>query len=1499
MGNSVVFQSGAVGAAVVASTTAASLSVMSLCKQAKKVTENTNSLIDQVKGIISNLADQLRKYGGFVWKVAIAAYIFWLSQNADVGLLWGAVLAVLGLYVPELLGWAKELVSIRFQSGVSTVSTLLMMIQTCWCPGKDTTAVANEFTRKVSQFPRARDGLEKFVESVLGLMEGFINFVLDRFGKDNISLTQNNTLLTKWRKKSIEYLKWMAANPVLKLEKLKEIREHYLEGFGFLQVLTTPESKREVTIWIDKLGLALKPHEGALSASNNVRAMPYMMMFGGGSGVGKTSLVRYVATIALWLSGEVSAKDALSQLWQKGTTEYWNGYVGQKCLVMDDAFQVKGVAGQSDSEAMQVIRAVGNWSYPLNFADVESKGKFYLNTPLIVGTTNSSNIKADWQEFITCPEAVVRRFQSAYWVELNPSYANEGRFDYEMVTSMVHKNVKRLAERSAANEELTFEDIMSAIPWDAWVIHPHRFDSNIVTDLTDARGLRGVVEDAARAIRDRKVKNDQEVDDIQALLDMLEHVPKPVEFQSGGNVESFEIPTTFDLPPNTPDKVLDWLENARDAIIADTIAAEEAARLLEEHQETANRSWMETLSAMVSSAADSVRSMAQFCGGNFMTGFLHGLSDVDVLVMGSGILAAVVMGLCAAVRASWKILTGVLGWLGLKIVGRPEMQSNEGKAVTKSKQKDMSFASPTTVLSVNFQAGASQEDTYDKVYRNVVKMELIDEEGKYYADLGHMLGVCNDVYILPYHYREDLAQNHINSRLRLAKAVGTVKMEMSVREFLQLRFTYAEGYDLMAVAMGVSGLKQSKSITHLFLTEKEICSILRGNNMASRLYVTDSKVVKGTDGMVTTRERSIYTSNTTEYMHGGLVASGKRLAGVVKYRIPTRPGHCGAPLLLDNIEKFGNRCIMALHSAGRDSIMSREGYGTLVSRETVMALICQIVSYAEVVANDDEYKQFGIRQLTNDEVVRLESTGLLGGSFECLGMLDKPVNIGTKSKLMVSEMQEEQLFGPSPSLPAVLRMVTLEDREVYPMVNGLSAYKTEVEYKRPDKFDRVVDMAMKKHREATHHHPKDVLSFEEAIEPPIHWKLKPLNRKSSAGYKYRDWANPVTPGKTWALGHEGDITWDSPGLAVVRKDVEHLVAEAKQGRRTMHLCIDFLKDELRPLKKVQSVATRVISGTEMDYTVACRMYFGAFMAATFDTFVVNGMAPGINHYTEWSILAQALMEKGTKMFDGDFSRFDSSEQPYMHQAILSYINAWYRMSPTWKKEDENVRTILWLDLVHSRHISGVGNVLDTVVQWNKSLPSGHPLTTIVNSMYSLISIAWCYVRRVGDYNMWDNAYVCTFGDDNVTSVSDEISDQFNQVTVAETMAELGLVYTSGKKDAELVPYTTIDDITFLKRSFVIDEDVNGIAPNLGWIAPLAPESFLYEGYWYKNARDRDGDMVRRVEHMLGELSLHDADMWEQYGPKVIKWCLDKDLRLQHYSRGAWREFIKTRMDVWF
>jgi hypothetical protein len=303
--------------------------------------------------------------------------------------------------------------------------------------------------------------------------------------------------------------------------------------------------------------------------------------------------------------------------------------------------------------------------------------------------------------------------------------------------------------------------------------------------------------------------------------------------------------------------------------------------------------------------------------------------------------------------------------------------------------------------------------------------------------------------------------------------------------------------------------------------------------------------------------------------------------------------------------------------------------------------------------------------------------------------------------------------------------------------------------------------------------------------------------------------------------------------------------------------------------------------------------FGAFISSVHIHNVEVGMAPGINHHSEWGHLAHRLLKPGGKVFAGDFKAFDASGQPDIHAMCLKYINKWYEVGGA-PAEDQLAREVLFLDLVHSRHLTGGGCIREAIVQWHKSLPSGHPLTTIVNSMYSLFTLTACYVKRTRDLtDMWEKAYICTYGDDNVSGVSDEVSEVFNQETVAEDMKDFKLVYTSDRKDGVLRKYESIYDITFLKRYFV-DAECDS-----GWAGPLTLDSILYRIYYYRSNKNFARDMEANVESLLIELSMHPEEEWTDRYNLLREYCLEANIPLAIVFRDQARSIFFSRDDTWF
>lgn len=1442
----------------------------------------------------TEMLDQLKRLGGWVFKIAAAVSAYWLvSRFSESPMLVNIFIAAVATYVPEVVSYVKSAMGVEQQSGGIGLAGLLTLICTVMVPMGKTPRFVGDFMRTVAFLPKVTDGMEVFLEKTMRVVESFVNFILRRDSTTWITVGRKKTLVELWRRECVDICSKFDAQPKPDRDLVKLASKKVQEGYGFLAMFTSNEAKKEVSMWVDKLNSRLAPHLATLTAEHNVRPMPYMAMLGGESGIGKTSVVQAFASFVLLLAGEVKASEVLPNLWQKGISEYWNGYLGQRAIIKDDCFQVKGIPGQQDSEAMEVIRAVGNWACPLNFADVESKGRYYLDVALIVGTTNAKNIRADWEPYIANPDALVRRFQGAYWLEINDDWSPDKKFDFYRVDELYKSNLKQFAERKEANPEWkpTVDDVLDLFPWHVWTVRRHTYDhSSPLNGSIVKGGLKEAVKLAAVEIKRRRESHGSSVQALTSHLQIVQDVLDDVELQAGGLPRSSGSLASFEIDVVSIGSAIHepWDSTSTGGLESPPSSPSQHVPLGEiscvEDEEEEN--WLRSCVKNVRNGLDSLYDML-----GIKMDALRVALDVTVLAAAVGVLVGII-------KSFWSILKTVLGFFGIK----PKVQHQSNDTPPREKKTVKTFDFPV----VDLQLGTPpQEGVHEAIWRNMYTIELENREDKSKSIyLGTMLGIGDSVYLLPKHFvtrikkEKDSGNSKMAVRITLAHQTS-FSVLLDLDTFTKNKVACLDGFDMLAMRFGkVAGLRANRNIVKYFLASHELANILRGSNVPVRL-----DVVRQSNGVFT---RNVMHASGMSYVGTVKSVEGDQMRGCVEYEMPTMAGDCGGPLTLEENRHYGGRAIVGLHVAGKSGYFARKGYTTLMPRETVKEMWLLLTEFKDVSDNvTEDILWEGPAEFVETQA-GLVKEGLVGGSITYLGQVSRPINVATKSAYNKSPMQEDELFGPTPSAPAPLYPVWRGDQKVNPMVKAVEAYQSEVLIGDPDDLDVAASMAFKPLFEVTKSYPRCILTFDEALVPPVGWKLKPINRRTSAGYKYKDVIQDLAkfPGKTWFLGHEGDIDLNNPNLAILRRDVDNLLAHARKGERTLHIFTDFLKDELRPLEKVEAVKTRMISGAELDYVIAVRMYFGAFQAAMFATRIRNGMSPGVNHYTEWAELAERLVAKGGKVFDGDFSRFDASEQPWVHEAILRTINKWYAQSPDWCEEDDIVRGVLWEDLIHSRHLTGLGNQLRYVVQWHKSLPSGHPLTTVVNSMYSLLTLTSCYMKLTGDAcDMWDHVFINTFGDDNVTGVDDTVADEFNQITVGPVMSSIfGLTYTPGVKDGVPVAYTDIGCLTYLQRSFLVDDDKESLltnCPNVGWVAPLNPKSFLFPAYWYKNTRDPKFDIAENCKNLVCELALHPRELWNKYFPPLEAWCRNNDVPLRFVNREAARSFIKSRLDVWF
>lgn len=478
------------------------------------------------------------------------------------------------------------------------------------------------------------------------------------------------------------------------------------------------------------------------------------------------------------------------------------------------------------------------------------------------------------------------------------------------------------------------------------------------------------------------------------------------------------------------------------------------------------------------------------------------------------------------------------------------------------------------------------------------------------------------------------------------------------------------------------------------------------------------------------------------------------------------------------------------------------------------------------------------------------------------GVAVKPSNISTRTSLVKTPLFEA--WGESPVCPA--SGVTFTDavgNTVDPVYNAINPYSSELRYYDPSKVLEASHAAFRPHWDASVGSARTVYSFEEAIRG-VPGRFKSLSRSTSPGFPYccEGLAN-----KTSFFGSDGEFVFDTPAALALRAEVDQIVVDAELGVRHLHVYSQFFKDETLTKEAVARGKLRLISACPLAWFVVMRMYFMAFQVSVIEHSVVNHTAVGLNPYSRWDQLYRKLSSRGKYTVAGDFKRYDASEQPAIHDAILERIQEWYADGP----RNHRIREVLWREVTSSRQLTGLGPSRSYIVQWQKAMPSGNPLTSIINSFYNLILFNLCWNHLCFSElrnKMHQYTYICVMGDDNIQNVSDEVVSWWNQATITEAMAHFHMTYTDDHKGNSTV-MRTLAECSFCQRSFRHDEEN-------GCVGPLSLDTVLWIPYFCHKNPDVRAVMAANVELTLGELSLHGDDVWNAWAPRIFEACKKVD-----------------------
>lgn len=1330
-----------------------------------------------------------------------------------------------------------------------------------------------ELIKRIALLPRLREGIEELSTWVFSAVECVVNWFRHFFGKERINLLQKtHEAFHKWQRDIDKDCKHLATCDPVTTTFVRDCMDHIVIGYGLKEQYRGHPMYRQVQEALMRIQHAIGPYKGVMQASNNFRFEPSLVMIQGKPGIGKTMLMQHFCITAMVRSGLIPAgtttAEASAQIWQKGTSDFWNGYSCQKCIVMDDAFQPRVNSTDKENEYINIIRMIGSWAYPLNFADLESKGSIYFNSRLVVGTTNMRCLTAEAAIALNEPEAVIRRISHGLTLQLKPEYAIDGYLDHK--------------KYSVEEQKCKGKCGLDAYPWYIWQVQKLNFATGqtvgepyplrqALTELIEDLKVRLSTYDDARNNLDHYVKNLMSDEPAPAP-------PAPAAEESPREVYGLvPIPEESEIQPSDVHVQAKGVDDASEFVDFDDIEEEEYRQFCADKGEYHVRTNFDNAEKIM---IEKLREDAAL---------------VKMWLVNATVFAT---ALCAATTAAWLAKEAVVGIFRVlkKLIGVPiavvsaPIKAIGGHRERKRLQKELkSIESQSNVpqikptwhkhKSVVAQAGTAEISR--NAYSNSYKLLLagISES----RSMGQVIFINDTLAVEPWHYRRDIQRSVDFGTLKLTDMITFVHVEQqnftfSVSVDKYLGFTRSIFPERDVSFVNFTDVRAHRNIESNFINHADV-PFVQGRDV--RLDVYNTLTCRGAYG-----EHLIH--NVAKPSVGVHLSFEARFGEVkveryIKYKATTCMGDCGAPLSFVDASNFSGRSIIGFHVAG--SAVESLGYSTIVTQEMIR----------EARKNLGTINDLFVEDLSNRVVVQsgLDLPFPNPGSFLPICTVATPVTLNPRSSLTPIP-GVFGAFGESTDLPAPMSKVFRDGLPVYPMEKALAGYATGVKIYEQKWIDQAVYLAFKPLVSLTKEDSRKLYTFDEAVKGAPPDKLRSIPRGTSAGYPY---VTEVRNGKKEFFGFDDEVTVDSDMAIKLRARVELVLEEASKGNRLSHVFMDCLKDELRSAKKVEAVETRLLAASPLDYLVCFRMMFGAFITACMRNHTDIGMAPGINPYQNWGNLHDVLRQKGRRVFDGDFKAFDKSEMPCILGKFVDHINAWYDERPEdggGGAKNNLIRRVLWLELIHSRHIGGLGGDQRYIYQWNKSLPSGHPCTTIANSLYALFCIIVAYICATRDLTgFWDHVMCVTYGDDNITSPSESVAAVFNQVTVAQHLKQqLDMTYTPGNKNDDWHETMDIEDSTFLKRGFFCE--------NGRWCAPLDIESIRTMAYWNKGTKHLHRDLSSKLESMLMELSLHQQPVWDDFAPKIQKVMNKYDIVPRAaVTRENYRLLVSTEEDFWF
>lgn len=1284
-------------------------------------------------------------------------------------------------------------------------------------------------TRNVWGFARKTADLESFIQVILDVINGVLGFFCDLLKRERVMFGQS----------SLAYLRELIAeaNLIHQLNtqgkfdcknqkmvsrlfschtKVCESIKNYVHTPAALASLTAARIQLDRVIQVNRVYLN----------SSDTRALPVCMLLYGEPGIGKS-------TVQPQLGMDIMSAIGIEEptRFVRTPEKFMSGYAENTHIIVLDDFLAAVQTEDETSDASFLMKAVGTEPYILPMADVADKGRVRCNPRLIIGSTNCKKM-SDVSKVLNHTEALRRRLHIVVEMTPNPEYIPEFFIPnpkYDGTGAKFHLDPVKIRD---------YVDTHRVFPWWAWQGQEVRYTDTEAKRVGSKRPFSDFIVEARNMLIRNNAIHMKALDTKAVPTDWGAYKNGPAATEDARPQDQVG-PLMLGAAIFACKKLADFTRARNNLLVT---CSDYSSTRPENYTEDQYNEWKSEFWERLNYYTDAISAITDFVA----------VLAVAVIVkkIWEGVRSLFPKGIKhESSNAVNGLMTKMTDEDRLKVVNyarsllKPEQTTKrqsrllarlQARVRVKSKVDDQSnlemFSHPEVHIS----------NVQRCVQGNIVVVQLVNDNGCQLAGRGLALG--GFLYLINKHVLDTLSRAEVGSVRVTYYNKTTRTVTIPIDAWKKLSRVDDETRDLSIVSIP-SMVSAARDLTKFFMLESDRTTAI------SRSVRVEVATVGST-----TLDYLVQHCTIPEYIRKQDVKSKVRseIVDVLCYpNIKTYSGDCGSIVYLD--PPIASRVICGIHTAGH-STDTATGYASVVTQEIISGLISRLEKKDKdvVFAKDDVVFQ----GFSEDA---LPYTG--AKTFVPVRIVPKEL---MKSRNPFSQLKHTSVTAVlrrnqwpiANKKPAHLSPFLKDGVLIDPMVKAVSVYDGQHEHFDGARVRQAAWVALKPMRERIRFELRSV-SFEEAVkgifETPT---ARGLPRKTSCGYPL---CLRFDNGKKQFFGFGDEYEFDTPACIELRAQVEDILIKARQGVRTEHIFVDFLKDELRSEAKVVNGETRLISSAPLAYVIAFRMLFLDLTSQIQRHHIFNGLGVGMNVFSEWGPMLDHLTKHTTYGFDGDFKNFDAHHQP---QILLAVGRA---LAEMYSDDDYRARMILWQDVYNSRHIGGP-NPMSCIYDWTMSLPSGHPATSIINSYANLVLFILCYEDLTGRpmEEFWKDVSICVYGDDNIVFPNPSIVDVFNQNTMPAPMARYGQIYTSALKDGTVLPDVRhYCELSFLKRKTNIGE--TGYRD-----CPIELPSIFTMVLFVK---DRNFELQIQRDNMemcLKELALHGKAVFETYSSILMK-----------------------------